>query len=135
MSACHVALPGLAPILLNNHSGHWQGRKNQATAWQCAGCPGDGSSSAVKAAGAVMAAQRHHRLSLKGLVSPFVHLMVLQRFQELKPGDTLALEHLDSESLPDLMAILKHYPLELGELQETSGTYRLQITKSLTPPS
>jgi len=82
-----------------------------------------------------MAADRHHRLSLKGLVSPFVHLMVLQRFQELKPGDTLALEHLDSESLPDLMAILKHYPLEIGELQETSGTYRLQITKSLTPPS
>ena len=79
-----------------------------------------------------MAAQGQQRVSLKGLVSPFVHLMVLQRFQDLKPGETLALEHLDPESIPDLMAILKHYPLELGELQETRGTYSLQITKSLT---
>jgi len=74
------------------------------------------------------------QLDLKGMVSPFIHLKVIQRFHELGPGDTLWLEHIHSESISDLMAILKHYPLELGEVEEKEGSYRLQLTKSMSTP-
>jgi TusA-related sulfurtransferase len=74
------------------------------------------------------------RLDLKGMVSPFLHLKVIQRFHELKPGDTLWLEHIPPESVNDLRAILKHYPLELGEVEEKDGVTRLQLTKNTSIP-
>ncbi len=75
-----------------------------------------------------------HRLDLKGLVSPFVHLKVIQQVQELNPGDSLHLEHIDPETIHDLMAILKHYPLELGPVTEREGSCGLQITKNTSTP-
>jgi TusA-related sulfurtransferase len=75
-----------------------------------------------------------YQLDLRGLVSPFVHLKVIQRFHELEPGDTLRLVHIDPESVHDLMAILRHYPLVLGEAQEHEGSYRLHITKNPSTP-
>jgi TusA-related sulfurtransferase len=81
-----------------------------------------------------MVRKGRYQLNLRGLVSPFLYLRVIQRFHELEPGDILSLEHIDPESVDDLMAILKHYPLELGALQEKDGSYTLQVTKN-TPTS
>ena len=77
-----------------------------------------------------MAGEERYALNLRGLLSPLVHLKVIQRVLELEVGDRLTLEHIDPESISDLMAILKHYPLELGELQERDGSFVLHITKT-----
>jgi len=77
-----------------------------------------------------MAGEERYALNVKGLLSPLVHLKVIQRVHELEPGDRLTLEHIDPESVNDLMAILKHYPLDLGELQEQDGSFVLQLTKT-----
>jgi TusA-related sulfurtransferase len=77
-----------------------------------------------------MEGKGHQQLDLRGVISPFVHLKVIQSLHGLHPGDTLSLVHIHPESLNDLMAILRHYPLQLGELLENDGGYTLQITKN-----
>lgn len=76
-----------------------------------------------------MTGKGHYQLNLKGISSPFIHLKVIQRFNELNPGDTLCLEHIDADTISDLMAILKNYPLQFDEPFEDKGLYTLLITK------
>ncbi|MFO7802959.1 MAG: sulfurtransferase TusA family protein, partial [Desulfovermiculus sp.] len=72
---------------------------------------------------------KHYQLDVRGLFSPLAHLKAIQLFNAMKPGDTLCIEHIDSENINDLITILKKYPLEFTDPQNQGGWYILQLTK------
>ena len=72
---------------------------------------------------------KHYLLDVKGLFSPFVHLKAIQVFNAMEPGDTLCIEHIDPESITDLVTILKKYPLDLTEPENHDDSYLLQLIK------
>ncbi|MDZ7761482.1 MAG: sulfurtransferase TusA family protein [Desulfovermiculus sp.] len=76
-----------------------------------------------------MAEGKHFRLDVKGLFSPLAHLKAIQVVNKMDPGDTLCIEHIDPESIADLMTILKKYPLEFTGPEKQDGWYLLQLTK------
>ena len=76
-----------------------------------------------------MAEGKHYQLDVKGLFFPLAHLKAIQLCNEMEPGDTLCIEHIDPEGITDLLTILKRYPLELKGPQDRSGWYALHLTK------
>ncbi|MFO7875129.1 MAG: sulfurtransferase TusA family protein [Desulfovermiculus sp.] len=76
-----------------------------------------------------MAEGKDYQLDVKGLFPPLAHLKVIQLCNEMEPGDTLRIEHIDAETIRDLLTILKRCPLELQGPQDQSGWYALHLTK------
>jgi TusA-related sulfurtransferase len=76
-----------------------------------------------------MADGKHFVLDVKGLFSPLANLKTIQVYNKMEPGDTLCVEHIDPESIDDLITILKKYPLHFSGPMHQDGRYVLQLTK------
>lgn len=76
-----------------------------------------------------MAEGKHFVLDVKGLFSPLANLRTIQVYNKMEPGDTLCVEHIDPESIDDLITILKKYPLQFSGYENQDGLYVLHLTK------
>ncbi|MBS3779331.1 MAG: hypothetical protein KGY41_02945 [Desulfovermiculus sp.] len=76
-----------------------------------------------------MAEGKHFVLDVKGLFSPLAHLKTIQVYNKMELGDTLCIEHIDPESIGELIIILKKYPLQFSGPDHQDGRYVIQLTK------